>query len=364
MGWIRASRAPQQPWPAWLRLLVRLVIAAGVAALVVRLLDFPLEPAAWAVVAVAVVVGDTTGQSVNASWNRIEGSIVGCLTGAVVAISLPMVPLPLRVMIAMGVALLACRLLGVGAGWRLGVALAGFFIFVPGAEEWQMVGWRLGSTLLGIVIGLLAVLLVAPQSAASRLADGMAAAFAGVADAVDACLARWGERDAPQPVAPRVAPLRPLVVDRRVEVTRNGPDVAGTTRILDGLEVAAAGCTRLDRYSRPGTHGDTGLLRVIERDLADVATRIRRACEAGADAIAARPGARDEAARAAAALEPVDADLADAVERLRAAGVTPGASAGELTRLFGVINSLGVIAEGARAAVLPLAVGAGDKVSP
>lgn len=363
MGWIRASRAPQQPWPAWLRLLARLVIAAGVAALVVRLLDFPLEPAAWAVVAVAVVVGDTTGQSLNASWNRIEGSIVGCLSGAVVAISLPMVPLPLRVMIAMGVALLACRLLGVGAGWRLGVALAGFFIFVPGAEEWQMVGWRLGSTLLGIVIGVLAVLLVAPQSAASRLAEGMGTAFAAVADGVDACLARWAGREWADPAPPRVAPLRALVADRRVEVTRTGPDVEGTTTVLDGLEVAAAGCARLRRYSGPGPDGDTGLQGVIEGDVADVAARIRQACEAGADAIAGTPGAAGQAARAARALEPVDADLADAIERLRAAGVTPGASAGELTRLFGVINSLGVIAEGVRAAVAPLAVGGGDKVA-
>lgn len=361
MGWLRASRAPQPPWPQWLRLLARLVIAAGAAALIVWLLGFPYEPAAWAVVAVAVVVGDTTGQTVNASWNRAEGSIVGCLAGAVVAVGLPIVPLPLRVMIAMALALLACRLLKVGAGWRLGVALAGFFIFVPGAQEWEMVGWRLASTLLGIAVGVVAVLLIAPDSAATRLARGMRDALAAVTDGTDAALARWAGDGMDEVAPPRVAPLRPLVNDRRVEVSRRGPDAAGATRMLDGLEVAAAGLARLTRYV--GVREGIGLERFVRDPVDDVAARIRAACEATRDAIADEPGARQQVAVAAAALAGVDADLERAIEHLRAAGVTPGADAAELTRLFGVVNALGVIAGGVRDAAMPMAVDVGDKVT-
>lgn len=361
MGWLRASRAPQLPWPKWLRLLARLVIAAGVAALIVWLLDFPYEPAAWAVVAVAVVVGDTTGQTVNASWNRAEGSVVGCLAGGVVAVGLPMVPLPFRVMIAMALALLACRLLKVGAGWRLGVALAGFFIFVPGAQEWQMVGWRLASTLLGIVVGVIAVLLIAPDSAATRLSQGIRDALAAVADGTDAALARWAGEGITEVAAPRVAPLRPLVGDRRVEISRHGPDAAGATQMLDGLEVATAGLARLQRY----VHGDAGigLQAVIRGQVSEVAARIRAACEATRDAVAGEPGAAGQATAAATALDGVDADLERAIEQLRAAGVTPGADAAELTRLFGVVNALGVIASGVRDAALPMTPAPGDMVS-
>lgn len=364
MGWLRRTRAPQLPWPAWIRLLARLVIAAGGVALIVWLAGFPSEPAAWSVVAVAVVVGDTTGQSLNASWNRAEGSVVGCLSGAVVALALPMVPLPVRVMLAMGLALLACRLLRVGAGWRLGVALAGFFIFVPGAQEWQMVGWRLGSTLLGIAVGVMAVLLIAPDSATSRLASGMRDALAGIPDGVDAALARWqGAVVAPLPPAPRVAALRPLVADRRIEMNRHGPDAAGASAMLDGLEVACAGLDRLRRYSDAG--GDdagAGLGAVMRSDVTEVAACIRVACEATADAIDERVGAGEQAARAADALAHVDARLEGSVERLRAAGVTPAADAAELTRLFGVVNALGVIAAGVRDAMVPITACPGDMV--
>lgn len=361
MGWLRAWRAPQQPWPAWGRLLARLVIGAGVAALIVWLAGFPEEPAAWAVVAVAVVVGDTTGQTLNASWNRVQGSVVGCLSGAVVAVGLPMVPLPLRVMIAMGLALLACRLLGVGAGWRLGTALAGFFVFVPGAQEWQMVGWRLGATLLGIGAGVAAVLLIAPDSAASRLSRGLRDALTAIADGVDAALRRWeGQADAPPPAVPGVAALRPLVADRRLEVVAHGPDVAGLNAMLDGLEVASAGIARLDRHA--SADAGVGLHEVIRPQVDDVAARIRAACEAARDALDGRPGAAEQAGQAAHALQGVDADLEAAIEGLRAAGVTPGAQAHELTRLFGVVNALGVVADGVGDACRPVAASAGDMV--
>jgi uncharacterized membrane protein YccC len=351
-AWTGFGAAPQ-PWPEWLRLLARLAIGAGLAALIVTLAGFPLEPAAWSVVAVAVVVGDTTGQALNASWNRVQGSIVGCLSGATVAVALPMLPVFAKVMLAVALALFACRLLRVGAGWRLGVALAGFFIFVPGAEEWETVGWRLGATILGITVGLIAVVGIAPDSAASRLSRGIRAALVQIADGVDAAVAGWaGDAPAAAPAPPRVAALRSLVADRRIEMDRGGPDAVAFTRVLDGLEVASAGLARLHRHA--AADGGIGVHALISGDVRQVAGRIRSACEAMADSLDGRPAAAMQVDRCAKALAAVDADLAQSIERLRAAGVTPGAGAAELVRLFGVMNALGVIAEGLASAAHPL----------
>jgi translation elongation factor EF-Ts len=46
------------------------------------------------------------------------------------------------------------------------------------------------------------------------------------------------------------------------------------------------------------------------------------------------------------ALQAVEGDLEDAIERLRAKGVTPDARAAELTALFGVVNALALVATG------------------
>jgi len=58
----------------------------------------------------------------------------------------------------------------------------------------------------------------------------------------------------------------------------------------------------------------------------------------------------------------VDADLEDAIEGLRARGVTPEADARELTQLFGVVNALGVVADGVRDAAAPMTAPPGDRV--
>ena len=343
--WRRFDTAPG-PWGPWLRTLVRLVVGAAVVTLVVEALGFPDEPAAWAVVAVVVVVGDTTGQTVAASWNRTEGSVVGCLSGAVVQVALPMVPLALRVVLAMALCLVACRLLRIGAGWRLGVALAGFFVFVPGAQEWQTVGWRLGATLLGIAAGVLAVLFVAPDTAATRLRDGVRAVLDAIARALDADLEAWreGGAGAGQVAVPPVARLRPLVADRRYEMSRRGPRPDDVSAVLDGLDLAAAAVDRLDRYAADGA--GAVLNAHVADDLQDVVARLDTACRVASRALADPVRHRAALDEAHATLQLVEPDLEDAIERLRAKGVTPDARAAELTRLFGVINALGLVATG------------------
>jgi uncharacterized membrane protein YccC len=113
-------------------------VGALITAAVVTVLALPSEPAAWSVVALVVVLGTTMGQSVTSAVNRMAGSVVGCLTGAIVQVTMPWLWLPLRVVIAVLACMLFCRLLRLTAGQRLGMALAGFFVFVPGDMNRQV----------------------------------------------------------------------------------------------------------------------------------------------------------------------------------------------------------------------------------
>jgi uncharacterized membrane protein YccC len=214
-----------------------------------------------------------------------------------------------------------------------------------------MVGWRLGATLLGITIALLAVLFVAPDTAATRLRDGIRGALAAIASSVGADVESWvngggGERAA---AVPDVSGLRPLVVDRRHEISRRAPMPDAVSAMLDGVDLAAAGVERLNRYGHE--QSDVGLHAHIADDLRAAAARIAVACEAASQALTDPSAHRDALAHARAGLETVEADLEDAIERLRALGVTPTARAAELTRLFGVINALGLVAMGLMRAI-------------
>lgn len=336
-------------WPAWGKSAARYGVGAVVTAAIVTALALPSEPAAWSVVALVVVLGATTGQSVTASVNRMAGSVVGCVTGALIQLGLPWLWLPVRVGLAVVACMLVCRLVRLSAGQRLGMALAGFFVFVPGDEEWQMVGWRLLATLIGIGIALLVVLLVWPASARDRLLDG-------IDDAVMALrihVAAAGEGVGGGSVIastrlPALAPLRPLVSERRYEAPGSGPDAHTFSAMLDGLELASAGAHRLDTAC---VVGPEGLLRAMALDLEPVLRAIDSSC-ASISAHLARTGRVE-------VLDPVavDADLSVALERLRAAHLTPAADARELRALFGVIESLSLIAQGLAAAGKALASG-------
>ncbi len=335
-------------WSAWGRSAARFGIGAVVVAAIVGALALPSEPAAWSVVALVVVLGATTGQSVTASINRMVGSVVGCLTGAIVQIALPGLWLPLRVGLAVVVCMLACRLMRVGAGQRLGMALAGFFVFVPGDQEWQMVGWRLLATIVGIAVALVIVLVLWPASARDRLITGISATAMAIASALEAVGRRSaGETGTPPstPIPP-LAPLRPLVSERRYEPGGRGPDAHVLSGVLDGLELAVTGVRRLEAAY---VVGPEGLLRVIAPQLRSVLDELGAVCAAIASMLTG--------GSVGSVLLPGDVDhrLSVALEELRAAHLTPAADAAELRDLFGVVESLSLTAQGLAAAGSALA---------
>ncbi len=364
--------APQPPRAAWARSAVRFVAGAFLAALAAVLLGIPVEPAGWAVVAAIVVLGETTGQSVSASVNRAQGSVVGVLSGAIVQTLLPWLPLPILVALAVLVSLVACRLLRVGAGQRLGLALAGFFVFIPGADEWQMVAWRLFATLLGIGIALLVSSLLWPSSSRARLHAGIAEVAAGLCASMAVSVVRWDPPETaagagpetaapavpppPASLVPRVIALRGLLAEIAHEPPGDGPSAADHAAILDGIAWAVRSADRLARSAVPGPARLARHLRPEVDALEAAAERLARALGPALADRAARP----ELAAATAALAGADARIAGAIEAMRGRNVTPGADATELLALFAVADSLLVICEGLQRAAAPLVASGPD----
>ena len=306
----------------------------------------PSEPAAWSVVALVVVLGATTGQSVTSAVNRMAGSIVGCLTGAVVQVTLPWLWLPVRVTIAVVACMLICRLLRLTAGQRLGMALAGFFVFVPGDEEWQTVGWRLLATLIGIAVALAITLLLWPSTARDRVTQGIAAFLADLQASLAADRRRLHGDDVPaSPPLPSVAALRPFVAERRYEPPGRGPSASQFSGVLDGLDLAAAGVRRLDAVSVPGPQA---LAPALARDLDPVFDDLDSCCAALTRRIEGRDSRRSggTALTTVPDLRGVDQVLSAALEGLRATHLTVGADAAELRDLFAAIEALSLIASG------------------
>jgi len=324
-------------WRAWGRTAARYGVGALITAAIVTALGMPTEPAAWSVVALVVVLGATTGQSVTASVNRMAGSVVGCITGAVVQLTLITVWLPIRVTVAVLACMLICRLLRITAGQRLGMALAGFFVFVPGDEEWATVGWRLLATLIGITVALVITLVLWPSTARDRLREGIDAVLGDIATSLHTDRARLRGEDQPVPGAPKaVSSLRPLVAERRYEPPGNGPSATALSGVLDGLDLAVAGVRRLDAVA---TVGPEGLTRALAPDLDPVIDDLISGCHVLQQMMA---GASPERFPVAG----VDGDLSGALERLRATHLTPSADAAELRDIFGVVESLSLIAQG------------------
>ncbi len=321
----------------WGRSAARYTVGVLVTAAIVFVLAMPSEPAAWSVVALVVVLGATTGQSVTAAVNRMAGSVVGCVTGAVVQVTLPWLWLPLRVALAVLACMLICRLIRLTAGQRLGMALAGFFVFVPGDEEWQTVGWRLLATLIGIAIALIIALVLWPASARDRLLTGIADVLTAIEASLAADAARLrGDDVHAAPPPPLVAALRPFVAERRYEPSGRGPSAPQLSGVLDGLDIAVVGVRRLDDASVPGPQN---LAVALAPDLMPVVNDLVAACASLEDRLAGGSGPPIS-------LTGVDADLSAALEHLRSTHLTPAADAAELRALFAAVEALSLIASG------------------
>lgn len=352
--------APQPPFHEWWRLLTRTALAVFVTATIVTVIGLPLEAAAWSTVAVITIMGFNAGASVAAGLNRMQGSIVGCLSGAIcVVVFLPWLWFPVVVVIAVVLSLTLCRLLRIGAGFRLGGALAGFFVFVPGSHIWETVGWRLLATLIGIGIAEIVVIFVWPARSDANVRDGIALPIRQSTVVVDAALARWlgeaepqGAEAARAAVAKGTGALAVALTDRSHEPSGAWPP-STYAQLLAALNEAMLAAGRLDRVAQ-FRDGDSVAVYLAE-PFNKVAARCREAALQAADEIeAGKARPRAESRVGIADLQISGEDISRAIQQIRDEDRTRIAPAHELQRLFSVALLLECWADAVRGLVTVL----------
>jgi uncharacterized membrane protein YccC len=158
----------------------RLLIHAGRTALAAALcwwiaLQFGLTDGYWGAISAIIVLQSNFGATINASRDRILGTIIGAAFGF--AFSLFGV-LPWNYILAVLCAVILCGLLGLRNSSRLaGVTISIIMLVQKGDSHWVLALHRVGEVFLGILIAILVSTLVFPDRARLRLRDGLAQEF-------------------------------------------------------------------------------------------------------------------------------------------------------------------------------------------
>ena len=158
----------------------RLLIHASKTALAAGLcwglaMRFGLHDGYWGSISAIIVLQSNMGATVNASRDRILGTLIGTLLGF--SFSLFGV-LPWNYILAVLAAVIVCGLLGLRSSSRLaGVTITIIMLVQKTGPRWSLALDRVVEVLLGIVVALAVTTLVFPDRARLRLRDGLAQEF-------------------------------------------------------------------------------------------------------------------------------------------------------------------------------------------
>jgi uncharacterized membrane protein YccC len=158
----------------------RLLIHAAKTALAAGLcwglaMRFGLHDGYWGSISAIIVLQSNMGATVNASRDRILGTLIGTLLGF--SFSLFGV-LPWNYILAVLAAVIVCGLLGLRSSSRLaGVTITIIMLVQKTGPRWSLALDRVVEVLLGIVVALAVTTLVFPDRARLRLRDGLAQEF-------------------------------------------------------------------------------------------------------------------------------------------------------------------------------------------
>ena len=158
----------------------RLLIHAAKTALAAALcwwlaLRLGLHDGYWGSISAIIVLQSNVGSTVNASRDRILGTLIGALLGF--SFSLFGV-LPWNYILAVLSAVIVCGLLGLRSSSRLaGVTITIIMLVQKAGPRWSLALDRVGEVVLGIVVALTVTTLVFPDRARLRLRDGLAQEF-------------------------------------------------------------------------------------------------------------------------------------------------------------------------------------------
>ncbi len=156
-------------------------------------LRFGLHDGYWGAISAIIVLQSNFGSTVNASRDRILGTVIGALLGF--SFSLFGV-LPWNYILAVLAAVIVCGLLGLHSSSRLaGVTITIIMLVQKTGPRWSLALERVVEVLLGIVVALAVTTLVLPDRARLRLRDGLAQEFLVLGDFFEAILE--GFRGAP-----------------------------------------------------------------------------------------------------------------------------------------------------------------------
>ncbi len=158
----------------------RLMVHAAKTALAAALcwwlaLRFGLHDGYWGSISAIIVLQSNVGSTVNASRDRILGTLIGAALGFSFSL---LGTLPWNYILAVLTAVIVCGLLGLRSSSRLaGVTITIVMLVQKTGPRWILALDRVSEVVLGIVVALAVTTLVFPDRARLRLRDGLAQEF-------------------------------------------------------------------------------------------------------------------------------------------------------------------------------------------
>jgi uncharacterized membrane protein YccC len=205
----------------------RLVIHAAKTALAAALcwwlaLRFGLHDGYWGSISAIIVLQSNVGSPVNASRDRILGTLIGAVFGFSFSL---FGALPWNYVLAVLTAVIVCGLLGLRDSSRLaGVTITIVMLVQNTGSRWTLALDRVGDVVLGIVVALAVSTLVFPDRARLRLRDGLAQEFLVLGTFFEAILQGFGGAPAENLLTLREDALAMLRGNNQLlEAARNEP---------------------------------------------------------------------------------------------------------------------------------------------
>jgi uncharacterized membrane protein YccC len=260
----------------------RLLIHAAKTALAAALcwwlaLHFGLHDGYWGSISAIIVLQSNVGSTVNASRDRLLGTIIGAALGFSFSL---FGALPWNYIFAVVAAIVICGLLGLRSSSRLaGVTITIIMLVHKEGPRWGLAMDRVGEVILGIVVALAVSTLVFPDRARLRLRDGLAHEFLVLGSFFEAILE--GFRGAPSQSLTTFRDDAQALLRRNgklLEAARNEP--SGGPGWREGLTMLSQlGDSLFDallalQFSVEGSHED-GYAQQLEPALGRLAVDIR-----------------------------------------------------------------------------------------
>lgn len=175
---------------ALLLLALKTALAAGLSYWLARMVGWP--DGYWGSISAIIVLQSSVGSTVNASRDRLIGTLIGAAFGGAFSFLGEALWVYLTAVIT---AMVTCSLMGLKNSSRLaGVTVTIILLVHRTGSNWTLPTRRVAEVLLGIVLALGVSTLVFPSRARLRLRDGLAQEFLLLGAVFDAVIAGFHDR--------------------------------------------------------------------------------------------------------------------------------------------------------------------------